>query len=130
MHRVLRYHQKSVQNWTSKPNHQNLTYFGLYLRTWCIFFKTNFFHWNRESRLVNLNTMNPIIRTIFNSLLKGSELFVGHFLIEKWPKFESRSLFSIYIHKFSNYGEYQLRLSDYTVRYHQALGYTNIIDQN
>ena len=41
MHRVLRYHQKSVQNWTSKPNQQILTYFGRYLRTRCIFFKTD-----------------------------------------------------------------------------------------
>ena len=41
VHRVLRYHQKSVQNWTSKPNQQILTYFGRYLRTRCIFFKTD-----------------------------------------------------------------------------------------
>ena len=42
MHRVPRYYQKSVQNRPSKPNQQNLTHFGRYLRTRDIFFKTDF----------------------------------------------------------------------------------------
>ena len=42
MHRVPRYYQKSVQNRPSKPNHRNLTHFGRYLGTRCIFFKTDF----------------------------------------------------------------------------------------
>ena len=40
MHRVPRYYQKTVQNRLSKPNQQNMTYFGRYIRTRCIFFKT------------------------------------------------------------------------------------------
>ena len=42
MQPVPRYHQKSVKNWPSKPNQQNLTHFGRYLGTRCIFFKTDF----------------------------------------------------------------------------------------
>ena len=42
MHRVPRYYQKSAQSWPSKPNQQNLTHFGRYLGTRCIFFKTDF----------------------------------------------------------------------------------------
>ena len=42
MHRVPRYYQKSVENRPSKPNQQNLTHFGRYLGTQCIFFKTDF----------------------------------------------------------------------------------------
>ena len=49
--------KKSVQNQPSKPNQQNLTHFGRYRETRCIFFKTD---WNRESKPVDLNTMNPI----------------------------------------------------------------------
>ena len=39
---VPRYYQKSVKNRPSKPNQQNLTHFGRYLRTRYIFFKTDF----------------------------------------------------------------------------------------
>ena len=42
MHRVPRYHQKSVKNWPSKPNQQNLTHFGRFLWPRCIFFKIVF----------------------------------------------------------------------------------------
>ena len=35
-------YRKSVRNRPSKPNQQNLTHFGRYLRTWHIFFKTDF----------------------------------------------------------------------------------------
>merc|ERR1712243_451325 len=42
MHRVPRYYQKSVENRPSKPNQQNLTHFGRYLGTQCIFFKPDF----------------------------------------------------------------------------------------
>ena len=46
MHRVLRYHQKTVQNWTSKPNQEILTYFGRYPRPRCIFFHLG--RWNSK----------------------------------------------------------------------------------
>ena len=36
-------------------------------------FQNRFLCWNRESKSVDLNTMNPIIETIFFSPLKGSE---------------------------------------------------------
>ena len=36
-------------------------------------FQNWFLRWNRESKPVNLNTMNPIIWTIFFSPFKGSE---------------------------------------------------------
>ena len=42
MHRVQRYYQKSVLNRPSKLKQQNLTHFGRYLGTRCIFFKTDF----------------------------------------------------------------------------------------
>ena len=42
MYRVPRYYQKSAQNRSTKPNQQKLTHFGWYLRTRCIFFKTDF----------------------------------------------------------------------------------------
>ena len=42
MHWVSRYYKKSVENRPSKPNHQNLTHFGQYLGTWCIFFQNRF----------------------------------------------------------------------------------------
>ena len=42
MHWVPRYHQKSVKNWPSKPNQQNLTHFGRFLWPRCIFFKIVF----------------------------------------------------------------------------------------
>ena len=41
-HRVPSYYEKTVQNWHSKPNHQNSTHFCRYLGTRCIFFKTDF----------------------------------------------------------------------------------------
>ena len=36
-------------------------------------FQNRFLHWNRELKPVDLNTMNPIIWTIFFSPFKGSE---------------------------------------------------------
>ena len=42
MQPVPRYHQKSVKNWPSKPNQQNLTHFGCYLWPRCTFFKIVF----------------------------------------------------------------------------------------
>ena len=70
MHRVPRYYQKDVKNRPSQPNQQNLTHFGQYLRTRCIFFKTDF--------CVDLNTVNPItiIGAIFFSHTKGSDIFL------------------------------------------------------
>ena len=38
-------------------------------------FQNRFLHWNSESEPVNLNTMSPIIGTIFFSLIKGLEQF-------------------------------------------------------
>ena len=36
-------------------------------------YQNRFLRWNREFEPVDLNTINPIIRTIFFSLIKGSE---------------------------------------------------------
>ena len=76
LHRLLRYQPKCVKNRPSKPNQLNLTHFGWYLGTRCIYSKNRFLRWNRESEPVNLNTMNPIIRTIFFSRIKGSDIFL------------------------------------------------------
>ena len=60
-------------------------------------FQNRFFHWNHEFEPVDLNTMNPIIRTTFFSLIKGSEPFCQPFphlkMAQSWL-FESISWFS------------------------------------
>ena len=49
--------------------------------------QNRFLHWNREFEPLDLNTMNPIIGTIFFShLYRRKSHFVGHFFIGKWPK--------------------------------------------
>ena len=76
-------------------------------------FQNRFLRWNREFEPVDLNTINPIIRTIFFSLIKGSEPFCRPFPHRKMALiriFESRSLFSIYIYKFSDYRQYQFQI--------------------
>ena len=72
MHRVPRYHQKSVKNRPSKPNHQNLTHFGRYLRTQSIFFKTDFCVETVSPRRSIWIPNNP---NNFFFTLKGSEPF-------------------------------------------------------
>ena len=66
---------KSVQNWPSKSNQQTLVHFGQYLGT-------------RESKPVDLNTMNMNTIIIFFSLSKESEPFC-------WP-FPHRKKIQIY----------------------------------
>ena len=64
-------------------------------------FQNRFLRWNREFEPVDLNTMNPIIWTIFFSLIKGSEPFCRPFPHLKMAQsclFESISWFSIYIY--------------------------------
>ena len=41
-------------------------------------FQNRFFRWNREAESVSLNTINPIIRTIFLHLERGQRHFEGH----------------------------------------------------
>ena len=77
MHRDPRYYQKSVKNQPSKPNQQNLTHFGWYLGTRCIFFKTDFcVETVSPSRSIWIPwTLQS--EQIFFSLIKGSEPPLG-----------------------------------------------------
>ena len=47
-----------------------------------LIFRNRFLRWNRESELVNLNTMNPMIGTTFFLLIKGSALSSWPFQIQ------------------------------------------------
>ena len=66
-------------------------------------FQNRFLRWNRESELVNLNTMNPIIQTIFFSLIKGSEPFCRRWerCSHKSEKFEIDHFQFTYPHRHS-----------------------------
>ena len=72
MQQVLRYQPKCVQ----------FCWFGLegnfLVISWdsVHIFQNQFLRWNRESEPVDLNTMNPIIRTNFFSRIKGSDIFL------------------------------------------------------
>ena len=59
-----------VQSCPSRPNQQNLTYLGRYSQDLLQSFENRLLRWNCESVLVDLNTMNSTIRTIFFSLIK------------------------------------------------------------
>ena len=61
--------QKSA--YQTKP--QKFDTFWLLSRDSVHIFQIRFLRWNRESKPVDLNTMNPIIWTIFFSPFKGSE---------------------------------------------------------
>ena len=70
MHPVPRYRPKCVKFCWFGLEGRFWTVFWYYLGTRCIFFKPDFC-----VETVRLNTMSPIIRTIFFSLIKGSEKF-------------------------------------------------------
>ena len=59
-----------VQNCPSRPKQENLTNLGRYSQDSLQSFQNRLLRCNCESVLVYLNTMNPIIRTIFFSLIK------------------------------------------------------------
>ena len=76
MHRVPRYRPKYVKFCWFDLEGRFWKRFGRYFSTWGVFFKTNFWRLNRDSKPVVLNTMNPIIKTNFFSLIKGSEILL------------------------------------------------------
>ena len=75
MYWVPRYYQKvskiGLPNQTSKILHILADISGL-----GAYFQNRFLRCNRESEPVDLNTINPIIRTIFFSRIKGSDIFL------------------------------------------------------
>ena len=106
---VSRYYQKSAQNWPFKPNQKNLTHFGHYFGTQCIFLKTDFVlkswfraGWFEYHKPNNLNNFFPLI--------KGSAPLCRPFLHQKMAQiwlYESRSLYGIIYTIISDYWQYQ-----------------------